>query len=584
MSRSGSGHDEGLNRGNRQIANRLILPFLQVSKGPSVDTITCRLQPTRNANRRLRVARCVCLIGFGFLLTLFFCPAVTIAADDVATKRNAIDKRPPNIIFILADDLGYGDLGSFGQQKIKTPNLDILAAEGMRFTNHYSGNAVCAPSRCVLMTGYHPGHAQVKDNRGLASKKFVDGRPETEGQYPISAKTVTIASHLNGRGYTCGGFGKWGLGGPGSTGEPLKQGFDRWFGYNCQSVAHNFYPTYLWDNDKAIAINNPPFSAHDTFRDDEDPNDPASYRRFRGEDYSADLIADQALNFIRDNAPRPFFLYWPTTVPHVALQVPEESLAEYEGQFPDIPYKGGKGYVPQYKPQSAYAAMITRMDREIGKAMQLVHDLGLDENTVFVFSSDNGPLQGMLQGLAGSDGQFFNSNGGLRDGKGMLYEGGIRVPTIVRWKGRIAAGTTTDRVSGFEDWLPTLSDIAATGATAGSVALPKDIDGISLLPTLLGQSQPPRELLYREFPGYGGQQSIRVGNWKAIRTGLHPRPKDRASAMPIKTELYDLEADPAETTNVADQNLAIVEKLEAMMAKEHRRSDVFPIALLDGKK
>jgi len=378
-------------------------------------------------------------------------------ADEEPSERLRGENRPPNIIFILADDLGYGDLGSFGQTKIRTPNLDTLAAQGMRLTNHYAGNAVCAPSRCVLMTGYHPGHAQIRDNRGMASKKFVDGRPETEGQYPIVPQTVTVASHLKSRGYTCGGFGKWGLGGPDTTGEPLKQGFDRWFGYNCQSVAHNFYPTYLWDNANPITLANQPFPAHDQFRDDEDPNDPASYRRFRGEVYSADLIAEQALNFIRDNAEQPFFLYWPTTVPHVALQVPEEALSEYQGQFPDHPYKGGRGYIPHYRPHSAYAAMITRMDREIGRAMELVNQLGLEENTMFVFSSDNGPLQGMLQGLAGSDGVFFNSNAGLRDGKGTLYEGGIRVPTIVKWSGKIAAGTTSDRVSGFEDWLPTFA-------------------------------------------------------------------------------------------------------------------------------
>lgn len=523
------------------------------------------------------------LIGFATLIAASIGPGNATAVDEAADRSKATDKRPPNIIFILADDLGYGDLRSYGQQKIRTPNLDTLAAEGMRFTDHYSGNAVCAPSRCVLMTGYHPGHAQVRDNRGLASKKFVDGRPETEGQHPIDADSVTIASHLKSRGYTCGGFGKWGLGGPGTTGEPLKQGFDRWFGYNCQSVAHNFFPTYLWDNDKTVAINNPPFSAHDTFRNDEDPDDPASYRRFRGEAYSADLIADQALNFIRDNADHPFFLYWPTTVPHVALQVPEDSLADYEGRFPDAPYRGGKGYIPHYKPQSAYAGMITRMDREIGRAMQLVQELGLDENTLFVFTSDNGPLQGMLQGLAGSDGDFFNSNGGLRDGKGMLYEGGIRVPTIVRWKGRVAGGATTDRISGFEDWLPTLAEIASSGNPSAGLPVPSDIDGVSLLPTLLGQPQPPRELLYREFPGYGGQQSIRVGNWKAIRTGLHPRPKDRASGKPVKTELYDLAADPAETNDLAGQNSDVVKKLEAMMAEQHRRSDVFPIVLIDGK-
>jgi arylsulfatase A len=503
-------------------------------------------------------------------------------ADDTPRDRSRDGNRPPNIIFILADDLGYGDLGSFGQTKIRTPNLDAMAAQGMRLTNHYAGNAVCAPSRCVLMTGYHPGHAQIRDNRGIASKKFVDGRPESEGQYPIVPDTVTIASHLKSRGYTCGGFGKWGLGGPGTTGEPLKQGFDRWFGYNCQSVAHNYYPTYLWDNANPIALANSPFPAHDQFRNDEDANDPASYRRFRGDAYSADLIAEQALNFIRDHADKPFFLYWPTTVPHVALQVPEEALIDYQGQFPDLPYKGGRGYIPHYQPHSAYAAMITRMDREIGRAMQIVNQLGLDESTIFVFSSDNGPLQGMLQGLAGSDGDFFNSNGGLRDGKGTLYEGGIRVPTIVKWSGKIGAGTTSDRVSGFEDWLPTFAEIATKSNAPQGMPVPADLDGISLLPTLLGQNQPPRESLYREFPGYGGQQSIRVGHWKAIRRGLHPKPKDRATAQPTKTELYHLADDPAESNDVAEQNRQVVEKLEAMMASQRRPSELFPIALLDG--
>jgi len=506
---------------------------------------------------------------------------ISVEATKVAAEPSAAPTgRQPNIIFILADDLGYGDLGCYGQQRIKTPSLDALASQGMRLTSHYSGNAVCAPSRCVLMTGYHPGKAQVRDNRGMASKKFVDGKPESEGQFPLVPDTVTIPQYLKSLGYVCGGFGKWGLGGPGTTGEPLKQGFDRWFGYNCQSVAHNFYPTYLWDNDRTIKLNNIPFSAHDQFRDDEDADNPASYRRFRGRDYSADLIAKEALTFIRNNADRPFFLYWPTTVPHVALQVPEDSLTQYDGQFPDVPYKGGKGYIPHYRPHSAYAAMISRMDSEIGRAMKLVQELGLDQDTIFIFTSDNGPLQGALQGLAGTDGNFFHSNGGLRDGKGTLYEGGIRVPAIVKWKGRVAAGSTCDRVSGFEDWLPTLANIAHADRKS-AIALPADLDGISLLPALLGDEQPPRDFLYREFPGYGGQQSIRVGNWKAIRRGLHPRPRDAANPRAIKTELYDLGTDASESTDVALQHPDIVLRLGEMMDQHHHRSDTFPISLLD---
>ena len=516
---------------------------------------------------------------------MVFASFAGVAAFTFASEAETAGRRQPNIIFILADDLGYGDLGCYGQQHIRTPNLDRMAAEGMRFTNHYAGNAVCAPSRCVLMTGYHPGKAIVRDNRGMASKAFVAGVPEDEGQFPIPADTVTIPKRLAGLGYVCGGFGKWGLGGPTSAGAPLRQGFDRWFGYNCQSVAHNYYPTYLWDNDSKVPLDNPAFPAHDRFRDSEDPSDPASYRRFRGNEYSADRIAEQALRFIRDHADRPFFLYWPTTVPHVALQVPEDSVDEYDGEFIDPPYPGGRGYVPHFRPKAAFAAMITRMDAEIGRAMRLVEELGIDRDTVFVFTSDNGPLQGMLQGLAGTDGEFFGSNGGLRDGKGTLYEGGIRVPTIVRWKGQVAAGSTTDRVSGFEDWLPTLDQIASVGgriaASADTPRIPEDIDGTSILPTLVGQSQPDRESLYREFPGYGGQQSIRVGNWKAIRRGLNPQPGIVEVAEFPKTELYDLAADPAESNDLADKRPDVVEKLQRLMAQQHSRSDDFPLPLID---
>ena len=248
------------------------------------------------------------------LLLLSTLLALTPAVNEVQSK--------PNIIFIIADDLGYGDLGCYGQKIIRTPNLDRLAAEGMRLTRHYSGNAVCAPSRCVLMTGIHPGHVFIRDN-----KQF---KPMEEGQYPIPLETTTIAKLFLQQGYATGGFGKWGLGGPGTTGEPLKQGFTRWFGYNCQAVAHNFYPTYLWDNDRKVSINNPAFSAQGKLKPEEDPNDPKSYARFKGNDYSADLISDQALAFIKQNKDKPFFCYVPTTVPHVALQVPDEALKEYE--------------------------------------------------------------------------------------------------------------------------------------------------------------------------------------------------------------------------------------------------------------
>lgn len=500
--------------------------------------------------------------------------AVTGLAEETRLAEEA--KRPPNIIFILADDLGYGDLGSYGQQHIRTPHLDRMAEQGLRFTQHYAGNAVCAPSRCTLMTGMHPGHAVVRSNRSAAKEKYVSGQPETEGQFPLPDETVTIPELLKELGYTTGGFGKWGLGGPDSSGAPLRQGFDRWFGYNSQSVAHNFYPTYLWDNDRTISLPNPEFPAHDRFREDEDPDDPASYRRFAGPAYSADLIAEAALQFIRDHQQQPFFLYWPTTVPHLALQVPEDSLAEYSGQFDDPPYKGGKGYLPHHQPRAAYAAMITRMDREIGRAMALVAELGLDEQTIFIFTSDNGPLHGTHQGLAGTDSEFFNSSGGLRDGKGTLYEGGIRVPCIARWPGKIPAGAVSDRVSGFEDWLPTLLQLAG-----GEDPIASPIDGIGMAATLLGQEQAEREFLYREFAGYGGQQSIRVRDWKAVRRELNRRGgRGEQPAAPV-TELYDLASDPGETVDVAPQQPAVVQELEALMQREHEPSLEFPITLLD---
>ena len=473
--------------------------------------------------------------------------------------------RPPNVIFIIADDLGYGDLGCYGQQRIRTPHLDRIAAEGMRFTQHYSGNAVCAPSRCVLMTGKHPGHAFIRDNRSI----------QPEGQFPIPADSVTVAKLFQQRGYATGGFGKWGLGGPGTAGEPLKQGFTRWFGYNCQGVAHNFYPTYLWDNDRKLPLKNPAFPSADRLKPNEDPADPKSYARFKGTEYSSDLIWEQARRFVRDGRDKPFFLFAPTTVPHLALQVPEDSLAEYANAFDDLPYAGGKGYQPHFKPRAAYAAMITRMDKEVGALMKLVAELGLDENTIWIFTSDNGPLHGRHEGLAGTDATFFNSSGGLRDGKGTLFEGGFRVPGIVRWKGKIAPGQTSDRVTGFEDWMPTLMELTGAPGTA-----PKDTDGISFAPTLLGQRQDARTFLYREFPGYGGQQSVRIGDWKGLRQNLKPGPAGK-KAPDFTIQLFNLRDDPAETTNVAAKFPDIVNKMADVMRAQHVASAEFPLPALD---
>ena len=476
---------------------------------------------------------------------------------------SALAGEHPNIVFFLADDLGYGDLSCYGQQKFKTPNIDRLAAEGMKFTAHYSGNNVCAPSRCVFMTGKHPGHAYIRDNRGGLG-------PEGEGQEPVPAGELKLPLTLKQVGYSLGGFGKWGLGAVGTSGDPNRQGFDLFYGYNCQAVAHNYYPTSLWSNDTRVALSNPAFSARQKLPAGADPNAPESYARFSGTQYAPDMISAAARNFVRENKDRPFFLYYPTTVPHLALQVPEDSLREFAGKYPETPYIGGHGYLPHRTPRAAYAAMITRMDREIGRILDLVKELGCDENTIFVFTSDNGPL---YNELGGTDTAFFNSNAGFRGRKGSFYEGGFREPCLVRWKGKIAPGTVSDRVTGFEDWLPTLLELIGSQSRT-----PQGIDGISFAPTLLGRKQEARPFLYRESPGYGGQQCIRAGDWKAIRTGLTPNGKKKQGGA---LELYDLAHDPGETNDVAQQHPEVVKQLTALMRQQHVKSSVFPMPTLD---
>lgn len=485
-----------------------------------------------------------------FLMVLGFCLSSPLAAAE--------EQRPPNIVFILADDLGYGDLGCYGSTKIRTTNIDRLASEGMRLLRHYSGNAVCAPSRCVLMTGLHPGHAFIRNNRSVGE----------EGQYPIPAGTKTLARRLHEQGYICGAFGKWGLGGPDSDGAPLHQGIDRFFGYNCQGVAHNFYPVSLWDNDKIFPLKNPAFPSRQKFPESADPDDSASYQQYSGNEYSADRIHAEAVNFVQENKDRPFFLYVPTTIPHLALQVPEDSLEEYVGKFEETPYKGELGYLPHQHPRACYAAMVSRLDKHVGEILDEIEKLGLKEETIVVFTSDNGPADAEV---GGTDSDFFNSAAGLSGRKGSLAEGGVRVPGIVRWPGKVPAGSESTRITGFEDWLPTLFELAGLPLNDA-----KELDGISFAATLEGKEQPERPFLYREFIR---QQAVWSGKWKGIRNHLGKA----TDPLRDKTELYDLEADPTESKDLAGKFPEALQHLEQVMSDQHQASEIFPIAGLDGK-
>jgi arylsulfatase A-like enzyme len=415
--------------------------------------------------------------------------------------------RRPNIIFILGDDLGYGDLGCYGQKTIKTPNIDNLAAEGVRFTDCYAGSTVCAPSRCALMTGYHTGHCHIRGNALV----------------PLRPEDTTVAEILKKAGYATGIFGKWGLGEPDTTGIPNKKGFDVWFGYLNQAHAHNYYPDYLWDNEKKFPLD--------------------------GKTYSHDLFTARALDFVKRHKSKPFFLYLAYTIPHA-----NNELGNKTGNGMEVPSL--EPYANESWPatEKGRAAMITRMDTDIGKLMALLKKLGLDENTIVFFSSDNGPHK-----EGGSSPDFFDSNGPLRGIKRDLYDGGIRDPMIVRWPGKVAPNTASSQVWAFWDFPPTAAEIAGAQAPAG-------IDGISMLPAILGKPQKNHECLYWEFHEGGFKQAIRMGDWKAVR--LDPK-------LPI--ELYDLKSDIGEQNNVADKHPDVVAKIEAILKTARTDSAEFPI-------
>ncbi|HTF30348.1 MAG TPA: arylsulfatase [Flavitalea sp.] len=450
-------------------------------------------------------------------------------------------QRKPNIIFILADDLGYGSIGAFGQQMIKTPNLDKLAKGGMKLTNFYA-NPICAPTRASFFTGMSSAHCVIRDNYELGGYE-----DSTEfGQMPLPANTMTLGKLLKGQGYKTAVFGKWGMGGPNSTGVPWKQGIDEFYGYLDQKQAHNYYPSHLWRNNISEKLPNHVVSAHQKLPPGANPEDDASYSGFKGNIYSCDTITSEALKFIRQNKQSPFFMYLAYTIPHMALQVPDKYLLPYLGKFNEKPVSGG-GYLPVKYPYSTYAAMITLLDEYIGRVVKQLQDAGLDKNTLIVFTGDNGAAGG---GANTVNPDYFNCSANLRGRKGTLYEGGIREPFIAFWPDKIKAGDSSGHAAVIWDMLPTFMEAAGINKTEG-------VDGISILPLLRGRSnQKQHEYLYWEIHRPGkGIQAARFGKWKAVRRQTHVNPNN-----PI--ELYDLENDISETTDISAKHPELVKKAD----------------------
>jgi len=469
-------------------------------------------------------------------------------------------ERVPNIIFFLADDLGYGEVGVYGQSKIKTPHIDNLARNGIRFTQHYSGAPVSAPARCVILTGKHTGHSYIrgndewKDRGDVWNYEKVYQDPSLEGQRPIPNNTITLGNLLKKAGYKTSIFGKWGLGAPESEGIPNLQGFDYFYGYNCQRQAHNLYPAHLWENTDKILLENELVSPDTKLDSLADPYDEISYSKFNQAEYAPKKIQEKALSFIDKNSDIPFFMYYASPLPHLPLQAPKEYVDEYRKIFgEEEPYVGNQGYFPNRYPRATYAAMISYLDYQLGEIITLLKEKGIYENTVIIFSSDNGPTY-----LGGVDFNFFESSKPFSNGygrtKGFVYEGGIRVPLIVSWPNHIKPETISDHISAFYDLMPTISDISGLNP-------PDSIDGISFKSTLLNQEQKQHEFLYWEFPSYNGQQAVRMGKWKGIRKNIFDGN--------LEIELYNLETDIEEQFDVSNQFPEIVEKIIAIMQEEH---------------
>lgn len=469
-----------------------------------------------------------------FVMSVISCEIKKGEGRNNLTKSKEIVLKP-NIIFILADDLGYGDLSITGQTKFETPNIDKLTKDGMLFSQHYSGSTVCAPSRSTLMTGLHTGHTFIRGNK--------ERRPE--GQHPIDASVVTVAEVLKSNGYVTGAFGKWGLGYPASEGDPNNQGFDEFFGFNCQRLGHNYYPYYLWENQTKVSLH--------------------GNKGKNTKTYAPDIIHEKSMEFLEKHKDTTFFMYYPSIIPHAELLVPDSLLTKFRGKYlPEKVYKGvddGKGYRKgpygsQKEAHAAFVAMIYLLDKQVGEIRDKLVKLGIAENTIILFSSDNGPH---IEG--GADPDYFNSNSVFKGYKRDLYEGGLRVPLIVYWPNKIKANSTSSHVSAFWDFLPTVCDILDVEPT-------KYTDGISFLPELLGKEQEKHDYLYWEFHARGGKQAVRLNDWKGLRLNMTNNPD-----API--ELYNLVSDPGEENNIAKENPLIVKEIIDIMNKEHTPSEIF---------
>ena len=488
-----------------------------------------------------------------------------VDASQAATRRSSGDNPRLNVVFILADDLGWAETGCFGQKKIPTPHIDRLAAQGMRLTQHYSGAPVCAPSRCVLMTGKHLGHAEIRGNR-QAKAAF----PQfDEGQHPLTTEAVTLAELFQQAGYATAAFGKWGLGPVGSTGDPNRQGFDLFFGYNCQAVAHSYFPSHLWRNAERVPLNSPAVSGH--------PKPPTGEIRladWQGQQYAPHRIIAEAERFLNEQAGKrsvqPFFLYLPFIEPHVAMHPLPAAVDKFPREWDDKPYRGQCGYTPHPRPRAGYAAMIADLDSYVGRILGVLEHHRLRERTLIVFSSDNGTTHAHpgdpVFHVGGVDAKFFASTADLRGYKGSVYEGGLRVPLIASLPGTIPAGSTSDAPSYFADWMPTLCE-------ALGFKTPPGVDGQSLWSVLRGGVAPAtRKPMVWVFPEYGGQVAVRMGMLKAVRQRLKTK-------TPGPWELYDLATDRGERHDLAASRVESIREAERILRAETAENTVFPVDL-----